>query len=210
MDAGARAVRRGPLTRKQILEASLRLFSGKGFARTTVRDIARDVGITDAAIYYHFSSKQELLEAIVEEKGFIEHLQNLEQVSPTVPLRECLMTMARRAVEIMDANRDFLRLMVLEGLAGDKVMNAQYRRLLDRWERALSSLLERFRAQGEPGLEGVDTGQLARQVIYVILGAFLDSLMGRYPGTDGSPEARCQALASFAAETIGGLLSGRR
>jgi len=202
----ARAGRRGPITRKQILEASLRLFSEKGFARTTVRDIARDVGITDAAIYYHFSSKQELLEALVEEKGFIGHLQNLEQVAPTVPLQECLATMARRAVEVMDANRDFLRLMVLEGLAGDQVMRGQYRRLLDRWENALSSVLKRFQARGE--LAGVDTAQLSRQIIFLILGAFLDSLMGRHPGPEGDAEGRRQALASFAVAAIDGLLSG--
>ncbi len=57
--------RRGPYTRQLILDASLSLFSRRGFARTTVRDIARKAGITDAAIYYHFESKRELLEALV-------------------------------------------------------------------------------------------------------------------------------------------------
>src|SRR3990170_3554703 len=63
--------RRGPHTRKQILDVSLRLISERGFARTTVRDIARKAGITDAAIYYHFQSKREILEALVEERGFV-------------------------------------------------------------------------------------------------------------------------------------------
>jgi hypothetical protein len=47
-----RQTRRGPHTRKQILDASLHLFSERGFTRTTVRDIATAAGITDAAIYY--------------------------------------------------------------------------------------------------------------------------------------------------------------
>jgi len=58
--------RRGPHTRQQILDASLRLFSERGFARTTVRDIARQAGITDAAIYYHFASKRDLFEALID------------------------------------------------------------------------------------------------------------------------------------------------
>ena len=37
----ARKLRQGPVTREQILDASLRLFSEKGFARTSVRDIAQ-------------------------------------------------------------------------------------------------------------------------------------------------------------------------
>ena len=60
---GVRKVRRGPLTRKQILDASLHLFSQRGFARTSVRDIAEAAGITDAAIYYHFASKRELFDS---------------------------------------------------------------------------------------------------------------------------------------------------
>src|SRR3989337_4491957 len=85
---GPRRTRRGPLTRQQILDASLRLFSERGFARTTVRDIARQAGITDAAIYYHFQSKRELLEALVEERGFINSLQELGRGSAGLPLRE--------------------------------------------------------------------------------------------------------------------------
>jgi AcrR family transcriptional regulator len=53
---GAKRTRRGPHTRKQILDASLRLFSERGFARTTVLVIARQAGITDASFYYHFES----------------------------------------------------------------------------------------------------------------------------------------------------------
>ena len=66
----ARKLRRGPLTRKQILDASLKLFSERGFARTSVRDIGQAAGITDAAIYYHFASKRDLFEALIEERGF--------------------------------------------------------------------------------------------------------------------------------------------
>src|SRR5580765_5269384 len=96
----AKRTRRGPHTRKQILDASLRLFSERGFARTTVRDIARQAGITDAAIYYHFESKRELLEALVEERGFLSSLQNLERVSADLPLQETLVWTARGAINI--------------------------------------------------------------------------------------------------------------
>jgi AcrR family transcriptional regulator len=74
-----------------------------------VRDIAREAGITDAAIYYHFESKRDLLEALVEERGFLAGLRQLEEVSAEAPLHETLSWMARGAVNIMDENRDFLR-----------------------------------------------------------------------------------------------------
>ena len=93
--SAAKRTRRGPHTRQQILDASLRLFSERGFARTTVRDIARQAGITDAAIYYHFDSKRELLEALVEEQGFLNSLQNLARLQADLPLQEMLLWMAR-------------------------------------------------------------------------------------------------------------------
>src|SRR3972149_6282296 len=105
---GPRRTRRGPLTRQQILDASLRLFSERGFARTTVRDIARQAGITDAAIYYHFESKRELLEALVEERGSLTSRQTLARLQTDAPLQETLHWTARGALAIMDDNRDFL------------------------------------------------------------------------------------------------------
>jgi AcrR family transcriptional regulator len=48
-------------TRDLILEEALKLFSEKGIKETTVRDIARAVGITEGAIYRHFESKDQIV-----------------------------------------------------------------------------------------------------------------------------------------------------
>jgi len=48
-------------TKGKILEAALKLFSRKGFRETTVKDIAKEVGITEGAIYRHFNSKDEII-----------------------------------------------------------------------------------------------------------------------------------------------------
>ena len=192
--------RRGPHTRKQILDASLRLISERGFARTTVRDIARKAGITDAAIYYHFQSKREILEALVEERGFVAGLQQLERVSADLPLDETLIWMAQGAINIMDENRDFLRLIFLEGLAGDESALEQYRHLTNLWESALTAVLRRYAEKGD--LPGLTPEALARQVIYLILMAFEDTLMGRHVPPEAAPEERRRALAAFAEQTL--------
>lgn len=52
-------------TRKEhILDESARLFRKKGFAATSVQDIAEAVGIKAASLYNHISSKQEILQEI--------------------------------------------------------------------------------------------------------------------------------------------------
>jgi len=202
----AKRTRRGPHTRKQILDASLRLFSERGFARTTVRDIARQAGITDAAIYYHFESKRDLLDALVDERGFLNNLENLARLQPDAPLQETLHWTARGAIHIMDENRDFLRLIIMEGLGGDEAALEQYDRLIGLWERALTAVLTRYRDKGE--LPGNSPETVARHIIYTILMAFQESLLGRHLPPIGSDEARREALSEFVTPALDHIILG--
>lgn len=54
-------------TRWRILAVAAECFAGHGYAATSIRDIAREVGITVGAIYVHFPSKDRLLVAVYEE-----------------------------------------------------------------------------------------------------------------------------------------------
>ncbi len=51
-------------TKSQILTAAIDLFASLGYEKTTMRAIAKKVGITSASIYYFFDSKESLLTAI--------------------------------------------------------------------------------------------------------------------------------------------------
>ena len=53
-------------TRKQILEAAERAFYERGVARTTLADIATLAGVTRGAIYWHFSNKADLVQAMLD------------------------------------------------------------------------------------------------------------------------------------------------
>ena len=52
-------------TRELILQTALKLFSQKGFEAVSVRDIAAELELTAPALYVHFKSKQDILEAIL-------------------------------------------------------------------------------------------------------------------------------------------------
>ncbi len=54
-------------TRKKILEKSLAMFSHYGYKGTTIRMIAKEVGIRESSVYSHFKSKKEILNALVED-----------------------------------------------------------------------------------------------------------------------------------------------
>ncbi|SEI13197.1 efflux system transcriptional repressor EmhR [Pseudomonas asplenii] len=53
-------------TRKQILEAAEKAFYERGVARTTLADIATLAGVTRGAIYWHFSNKADLVQAMLD------------------------------------------------------------------------------------------------------------------------------------------------
>ncbi len=51
-------------TRRQLVEAALRVFSARGVATSTVGDIAAAAGVAGATLYNHFASKDELVQAV--------------------------------------------------------------------------------------------------------------------------------------------------
>lgn len=51
-------------TVEKILEVSLRLFTEKGYDKTTMQDIVTALGMSKGAIYHHFKSKEELIDAV--------------------------------------------------------------------------------------------------------------------------------------------------
>ena len=52
-------------TKERILEIALALFAQSGYCGTSMSDIAKQLGITKAALYKHYAGKQEILERIV-------------------------------------------------------------------------------------------------------------------------------------------------
>lgn len=64
-DAPAKAPRTD--TRQRTLEVAAHLFATRGFAGTSIKDISDELGVTKAALYYHFASKEEILQEIVRQ-----------------------------------------------------------------------------------------------------------------------------------------------
>lgn len=50
--------------RERVVAAARRLFEQRGYAGTSLRDVASEVGVTVAAVYHHFPTKERLLEEV--------------------------------------------------------------------------------------------------------------------------------------------------
>ena len=58
--------------RRQILDASIECFAREGFHRTSMAQIIAKAGVSAGTIYLYFSSKEEIIEAIAEERHIVE------------------------------------------------------------------------------------------------------------------------------------------
>jgi len=80
---------------QQILKTSATIFAEKGFCRTSIRDIARQTGMSLAGLYYYFRTKEELL-FMIQEQCFLTLLQRWEK---TPDPREDVRVKVRKFVE---------------------------------------------------------------------------------------------------------------
>ncbi|SHE70476.1 transcriptional regulator, TetR family [Microbulbifer donghaiensis] len=80
--------------RGRLLHAAARLFEQKGFARTTVREIAAEVGILSGSIFHHFASKEDILCTVMQEVTVYARARMAHAVaaaeSPREKLRACI------------------------------------------------------------------------------------------------------------------------
>jgi AcrR family transcriptional regulator len=189
------------LTRQHILDASLRLFSRHGFPNTTVRDIAREARITDAAIYYHFATKEDLLHELVNTNLRPGHYAT--RWAPEASIREVVQAVVHHVARVIDENHDLLRVVLREGLAGDPAAVCRYRQLIDAWESRLRARLLPFETTG--ALAAGEAGQLAGQIVFTTIIAFEDMLLLR-PDPSVSPAKRRLQTQAFLSRHIDRLL----
>lgn len=53
--------------RKEIIDSAMELFKSKGINKVSISEIARSIGVAKGLVYYYFSSKDELIDSVVNE-----------------------------------------------------------------------------------------------------------------------------------------------
>lgn len=113
-------------SRQRILRSALALFARAGYERATVREIARDAGISQGLLYNYFSGKDDLLREIFL-RGMEDVRGSFARAPAGAPPLERLDGLIHGSFEIVRANLEFWRLSyglrmqpgVLEGLADE-------------------------------------------------------------------------------------------
>lgn len=95
-------------TRERIQRVSLDLFLAQGYEKTSLREIAEELGVTKAALYYHFKTKDDILSSYFQDFGVAvrELLDWAEAQEPTPRLRRELLV---RYMDIIGERHKMIR-----------------------------------------------------------------------------------------------------
>jgi len=141
--------------RGEILAAATDLFYEYGYQKASLRDLSRKVGLTQAAIYYHFRNKEEILYTIIEKSS--------NELYFT--LKSCLSGKKDAVVELRDAIIQHI-LSIKHGRKGAKIiiedkrfLGGQLNKLVKEKERAVFYLYKNHLVELQKG-KRVEDGDL--------------------------------------------------
>jgi AcrR family transcriptional regulator len=105
----------GQVRRGQIIEAARRLFAQQGYRQTTTRQLARAVGVSDALMYRHFKSKEDVLRAVIDQglAGFAA-MRETALAGRDRPLAERMTILGQAFLQALNAQADLLVLFISE------------------------------------------------------------------------------------------------
>jgi AcrR family transcriptional regulator len=92
--------RRRSDTREQIRQVALELFAEQGYEKTSLREIAERLGVTKAALYYHFKTKEDIVTSLFEDfHAEVDTMMDWAREQPPTP--ETRRDFIRRYAEII-------------------------------------------------------------------------------------------------------------
>jgi AcrR family transcriptional regulator len=171
MDGGQGPTGRVRLTgeerRRQIIEAAATLFSRKGFRGTTTWEISRAVGVSEAMLFKHFATKEELYAAIIEAKSHgWRALDAAVEAAEREDDAEVLRTLAREMIERIREDPTLMRLTFFSALEGHALSEIMFRSRVQQVDDFLSRYIAKRIAAG--AFRSVDPLQAAWNFIGMV------------------------------------------
>jgi AcrR family transcriptional regulator len=103
-------------TREQIRAVALEMFADRGYDGTSLREIAEQLGVTKAAVYYHFKTKEDILVSLLEDfLAQVDELLDWAQEQPAGPATR--RALVERYAELLSGRASKLARFMQEGQA---------------------------------------------------------------------------------------------
>lgn len=161
----------------RIMAAALDLFVTKGYEGTTVDQIAEAAGLTKGAIYFHFSNKGDMFEALLDqvERNFVDPMdQRVRQAGPRAIDKMVAFAHQQSELGVGKTKLAILAIRASSGMAReDDRFHEKVRHIYRRLYAILEDIIELGKAQGDFRTD-MSTRQLASYVIAAHDGTFLE------------------------------------
>jgi AcrR family transcriptional regulator len=193
---------KGEERRRVLIEAALSLFARKGFQGTTTKEIAAAAGCSEATLFKHFATKDDLYAAILETKARREEsltrtMQEVNGEDDAAVFR----AFGREILPHMESDLPLMRLLLFSALEGQGLAQNFFESKVRRFHESLSSYIEKRIAAG--AFRPVDPLVAARAFIGMIIHyILLHEIYGVKRRDDLSPEQAVDTFVTLFCEGI--------
>lgn len=197
--------RRREARRQQILDAALACFSANGFHQTGMADIVKRSGLSHGAVYVYFQSKDDLIEALADDRHRREAVLNSVAHGPSNPLEALLALLRVYAQWLTDPAGEARRRVGIHGWA-EALRNRRVRASvvegIDMPRAAIVALIERGQHDGL-FKRNLSADAIARLLIAAFQGLVLHKCWGEEIDVDASMTVVSHMLDGFRAAKPG-------
>jgi len=152
---GTAARMAGGERRLQILRVAMRLFSQRGFRGTTTKEIALAASVSEAMVFRHFATKEELYSAILDHKACLQDdLDPLQKVAGAIERKDDRAVFEGIALDALnqhDCDPEFQRLLLHSALEGHELAHMFWEKFVRRVYRSLGSYIRQRQREGAIG-----------------------------------------------------------
>ena len=156
--------------RQQILRIAMRLFSQRGFRGTTTKEIAAAAGVSEAMVFRHFATKEELYCAILDHKacaGGLDPCQLLADAIARKDDRAVFEGLARGMMQHHEQDTDFMRLLTHAALEEHRLVELFFERNVSQMYELLGGYIRERQRDG--ALKQLEPAVIVRAFLGMII-----------------------------------------
>lgn len=191
--------------RESILRVAEKIFAEKGYAATTLKDIAGGVEIKTPGLYYYFKSKRDIYNALMLDVYDKLRRGVLEPVKEAPDLREKITLMISLLIDFWAEHPSFPRMIAQEAIMGSRFIDNE---LIPKFLKPMFSEVVSVLGEGgtEQGLRGLDVPVLVYNVLGMTMFYFFSSRM--FTTLIGEDSLSAKRVEIFKSEVLGLVFHG--
>ncbi len=160
-------------TKEQLLKATLKLISEKGYLGATTREIAHEAGVTELTLFRHFGSKERLFEELLKSYTFLPALKELLPGLEGLSCEQALTLIARRFLLTLKERKAMIKILFSEVTTYPEKIRTVYNDFVDEMRATLSGYFEVLQDRGI--LKKTISPEIAARVFLWVLFAYFRS-----------------------------------